>query len=283
MEKLIMERTIKNIFIGQPSVDGAGVNLIRILNNKTVTDFDPFLMLDAFDSTNPADYEKGFPWHPHRGMETITYLMSGKIEHGDSLGNEGAILDGSCQWMTSGSGIMHWEMPKASKRFLGVQLWLNLPKTDKFTSPKYRAIESSDIPEIIDKNSKVRVISGTYNDIEGPVSGDFVKLTFLDIKIEPNSNLSISTSFLNNLFVYIYDGEANFGANISSRHRAGRVLLFNVGSEISISTSTKSIGFLLFSAKPLNEPIAWGGPIVMNTQEELIEAFKEIKQGTFIK
>lgn len=278
-----MERTIKNIFIGQPSVDGAGVNLIRILNNKTVTDFDPFLMLDAFDSTNPADYEKGFPWHPHRGMETITYLMSGKIEHGDSLGNEGAILDGSCQWMTSGSGIMHWEMPKASKRFLGVQLWLNLPKTDKFTSPKYRAIESSDIPEIIDKNSKVRVISGTYNDIEGPVSGDFVKLTFLDINIEPNSNMIINTSFLNNVFVYIYDGEANFGANISSRHSAGRVLLFNVGSEISVSTSSKSIGFLLFSAKPLNDPIAWGGPIVMNTKEELIEAFKEIKEGTFIK
>lgn len=278
-----MERAIKKILIGQTSIDGAGVKLNRILNEKTVTDFDPFLMLDTFDSTNYLEYIKGFPWHPHRGIETITYLIKGKIEHGDSIGNGGAILDGSCQWMTAGSGIMHWEMPKDSPHFLGVQLWLNLPKSNKLASPKYRAIEKDEIPEIIDNNIKIRIIAGSYNGIEGSTQGNYVKLTFLDINVSPNSNVSINTNPLNTVFLYIYDGEANFGTNISSHHKTGRVLLFNIGSEISVSTNSKSISFLFFSAKPLNESVAWGGPIVMNTKDELNEAFYELENGSFIK
>lgn len=276
-------RTIKKLVTGMHAVDGAGVRLVRVVGYNDVEDFDPFLMLDAFDSVNPDDYTKGFPWHPHRGIETITYLLQGDIEHGDSLGNKGSILDGSCQWMTAGSGIIHQEMPKASKRMLGAQLWLNLPAKDKMVPPKYRDISDKDIPLVDEEGGSVRIISGSYKGVPGAIQGDYVKANYLDIELDPNAELTIDTDSETTAFAYIFRGEGSFEEAsdkfISEKH----AVLFNNGDKLKVKASKNGIRFILLEGKPLKEPVAWGGPIVMNTREELNQAFKELDNNTFIK
>ena len=276
-------RTINKIVKGKSAEDGAGVKLVRVFGYHDVKDFDPFLMLDAFDSYNPDDYTKGFPWHPHRGIETVTYLIKGDIEHGDSLGNKGSILDGDCQWMTAGSGIIHQEMPKASERMLGVQLWINLPAKDKMTKPKYRDINSGLIPIIEEKDSKVHVISGSYKGIQGAIEGEYVKAFLADVELRENSEWILDTPKDENLFVYIIKGEGCFDLQDEEYISEKNAILFNYGEKLYVKSSNNGIRFLIFSGKPLNEPISWGGPIVMNTKEELNEAFREIDAGTFIK
>lgn len=275
-------RTINKVITGSRAVDGAGVSLVRVIGYHDTEDFDPFLMLDAFDSRNPEDYIKGFPWHPHRGIETITYLIKGDIEHGDSLGNKGSILDGQCQWMTAGSGIIHQEMPKPSERMLGVQLWLNLPAKYKMTAPKYRSITMEDIPVIEEQGKRIHIISGDYKGSRGAAKGDFVKALYLDVEMEPGSEWVIDTEGEDTLFIYIMEGEAKFGEEerlIQEKH----AVLFSHGNKLKAVTADNKARFLLFSGKPLKEPIAWGGPIVMNTKEELDTAFKELDNNTFIK
>ena len=197
-------RTVKKIITGEQTVDGAGVRLVRVIGRKDTKEFDPFLMLDAFDSRNPLDYIKGFPWHPHRGIETITYLIQGDIEHGDSLGNTGSILDGECQWMTAGSGIIHQEMPKASERMLGVQLWLNLPAADKMTAPMYHGITQGEMPVVDEEKAWVRVIAGTYKETAGARAGDFVKPLLLDVELNAGTAWTLETDPNASLFIYIF-------------------------------------------------------------------------------
>jgi len=276
-------RTIRKIVTGRNAIDGAGVNLVRVFGYNDTKDFDPFLMLDAFDSVNPADYIKGFPWHPHRGIETITYLITGDIEHGDSLGNKGSILNGDCQWMTAGSGIIHQEMPKPCERMLGAQIWLNLPAKYKMVPPKYGDIKSENIPVVVEENSKVRVIAGSYKGKEGGFEGDYIKPLYYDVEVAPEAEWTLNTKKDNTLFIYIVQGEGNFDpkdeASVSEKH----AVIFNRGDKFYVKASDKGIRFLLLSAKPLDEPIAWGGPIVMNTQKELDKAFKELDENKFIK
>lgn len=276
-------RTIRKIITGKNTVDGAGVKLVRVFGYDDTKDFGPFLMLDAFDSVNPNDYTKGFPWHPHRGIETITYLIKGDIEHADSLGNKGSILDGQCQWMTAGSGIIHQEMPKSTQRMLGVQLWLNLPSKYKIVAPKYRGISMEDIPVIDEGGSKIHIISGTYNEKLGAMQGDYVKAIYLDVELTSGSEWTLNTEKGNTLFVYIIQGEASFGPESDELIGEKHAVLFNEGNKFRVKASNKGTRFLLMSGKPLNEPIAWGGPIVMNTSEELELAFKELGENTFIK
>lgn len=277
-----MIRNVKKTVMGSRAVDGAGVRLVRVVGYKDVKDFDPFLMMDAFDSENPEDYIKGFPWHPHRGIETVTYLIKGNIEHGDSLGNKGSILDGSCQWMTAGSGIMHQEMPKVSERMLGTQLWLNMPAANKMAEPKYCDITNEMVPEIDEGNSIVRVISGEYKGMSSTVYGDYVKMLYLDVRMDKDSQWSLKVDPEDTVFIYIVQGEGFFGES-GEKFESRKSLLFGEGDEISVRTDESEIRFFLHAAKPLKESVAWGGPIVMNTKEELDHAFKELSDGTFIK
>ena len=276
-------RTIRKIITGQNAIDGAGVRLVREIGFNDTKDFDPFLLLDAFDSIDPKDYIKGFPWHPHRGIETITYLIKGNIEHGDSMGNKGNILDGDCQWMTAGSGIIHQEMPKPSERMLGTQLWLNLPAKDKMVRPKYGPISKNEIPVIDEKDKKVHILAGTYNGNKGAMEGDYVKALYLDVEALANSEWVLDTEPDHTLFVYILQGAASFGEESDKIVPEKHVVLFSEGNKFRVKVSDKGIRFLLMSAKPLHEPIAWGGPIVMNTNEELNLAFKELDINTFVK
>jgi len=276
-------RTIKEVVTGIQTQDGAGVKLVRVIGHNDTSQFDPFLMLDAFDSLNPKDYIKGFPWHPHRGIETITYLVQGDIEHGDSLGNKGSILDGECQWMTAGSGIIHQEMPQASPRMLGVQLWLNLSAKDKMVIPKYHGITSGEIPVIKENGSKIHIISGIYKNYKGALEGDYIKPILLDVELGPENEWSINVNADDTLFVYIFRGSGVFDQegqnNIAEKH----AILFSKGDILTVKASVEGVRFLLMAAKPLYEPIAWGGPIVMNTKEELDIAFKELAENKFIK
>lgn len=277
-----MIKNVKKVVTGSRAIDGAGVRLVRVVGHNDVEDFDPFLMMDAFDSTNPEDYIKGFPWHPHRGIETVTYLIKGNMEHGDSLGNKGSILDGCCQWMTAGSGIMHQEMPQASERMLGAQLWLNMPKEHKMAAPKYNDITNEMVPEVVEDKNTIRVISGDYKGNSSSVYGDYVKMMYLDVHMKSNSNWSLKINPGETLFIYVVEGEGYFGDN-NIKYESRRALLFGEGDEFVARTEEEEARFLLFAAKPLREPIAWGGPIVMNTREELNEAFRELDMGTFIK
>lgn len=275
---------VKKIVRGENKIDGAGVQLIRVIGKPDVYDFDPFLMLDAFDSYNPDTYIKGFPWHPHRGIETVTYLLEGEIDHGDSLGNSGVIRDGECQWMTAGSGIIHQEMPQPAPRLLGTQLWVNLPAKDKMTMPKYRDFKSSDMPVIEENGSLVRIIAGDYKGAKGPMEDITVQPTYLDITINSGGSFNYETSPENTLFVYIIHGSIIFPAENNRILPARQAVLFERGDTLHIQAdSDKEARLLLFSGKPLNEPIEWGGPIVMNTKAELNQAFKDIEEGTFIK
>ncbi len=274
------KRTIRRITGGKVSYDGAGVKLVRVIGYDDVEDFDPFLMLDAFDSKDPEDYIKGFPWHPHRGIETVTYLINGLIEHGDSLGNTGLIDDGSCQWMTAGSGIIHQEMPLASDQMLGTQLWINLPKKDKMTDPAYRDIRPSQIPVIEEEGCTVRIVSGSYKEHVAPTQGDYVKATYLDVDLKPGVQWTIETDSALKIFTYLVSGSAIIDGDAVASHQA---VLFTEGDTLSITAGEEGLRLFYYAGKPLNEPIAWAGPIVMNTSDELRLARQELMDGTFIK
>ncbi len=276
-------RQVRKIVTGHATVDGAGVHLVRVLGRDDTQDFDPFLMLDAFDSTNPDDYVKGFPWHPHRGIETITYLISGRIEHGDSLGNKGVIEDGECQWMTAGSGIIHQEMPKPSERMLGVQLWLNMPAAHKMGEPKYNGITQAQIPAVREEGAEVRVISGTYKDTAGATQGDYVQPLYLDVALQPGAVWQADTDAEGMLFIYILAGAGMFGPEPGEKVALKHAVLFGDGDGFRAAAGEEGLRFLLLCGRPLREPIAWGGPIVMNTPDELRLAFWELEDGTFIK
>ena len=275
-------RTIRKVVSGTTQYDGAGVKLVRVISLPDVVDFDPFLMLDAFDSYDSADYTKGFPWHPHRGIETVTYLISGDIEHEDSLGNKGNILDGCCQWMTAGGGILHQEMPQSSDRMLGVQLWLNLPGKCKMVAPKYRDIRADMVPKVEEDGCEIKIISGHYKGNSGSVQGDYVKMLFLDVDMKAGANWQLETVEDTNLFIYIVEGEGWFENSDENLLTSKKAILFNNGDSLLARASEKGLRFLLFSGPKLKEPIAWGGPIVMNTQEELKKAFQDIDNGTFV-
>ncbi len=275
-----MIRDIVKEVRGQRAVDGAGVSLVRVLGNRDVYDFDPFLMLDSFDSTDPRDYTAGFPWHPHRGIETVTYLINGKIEHMDSLGNSGTIDSGESQWMTAGSGIMHQEMPMASDRMLGFQLWLNLPKKDKMTTPAYLSITQEMIPVVASGKSTVRVLSGNFGDVAG-TAPRHIPASILDVSVPKGERIVLPTKPEDNVFAFCILGDAIISAQLIAEKTA---VLFGAGDSVSIeATPEKDLRFILFSAKALHEPVVWGGPIVMNTREELELAFAELRNGTFQK
>lgn len=282
-------RKIGTIVRGENQVDGAGVKLRRILGPQTIPAFDPFIMLDGFDSTNPNDYIKGFPWHPHRGIETITYLISGSMEHRDSLGNIGHIKPLGSQWMTAGSGIIHQEMPLASERMLGCQLWVNLPAEYKMADPAYRDISPDKIAVVEDENATVRVLSGNYKDAKGALQGSYSEVTYLDVEIPANGTWQYNEATNDKtLFIYLFEGSIITGEG--KEEQKGCAVLYSAsntnGEEkevVEIKAGENGARFALLSAKPLKEPVAWGGPIVMNSREELEEAFDELNTGHFIK
>lgn len=276
----MLPRKIKQEITGRAAVDGDGVRLMRVLSNRTVADFDPFLLLDAFDSANPEDYTGGFPMHPHRGIETVTYLMEGRIEHEDSLGNKGKIISGGCQWMTAGRGIMHQEMPKASPRLLGLQLWVNLPRKDKMAPPKYRDIAPDKVPLVRESGVEVRVLSGEYKGTAGAMQADYVPVTFLDVVLDPGASWSLPTRRDDTLFVYVLEGGCSDkgGAPLGRR----QAVLFTPGDSLALKGGSERARLVVAAGKPLGEPVAWGGPIVMNTDQELEEAFLQLEAGTFI-
>lgn len=285
------KRNVTQIVRGHDAIDGAGVHLRRVLGLRTIKSFDPFLMLDGFDSLDPKDYVKGFPWHPHRGIETITYLIKGNVEHGDNLGNKGTIRDLECQWMTAGSGIIHQEMPKPSERMLGCQLWLNLPAKDKMTIPAYGDITQDKVSLVKEENAVVRIIAGTYKNKSSVFEGKYVKVKYLDVDLEPNSTWSYNETPNNEtLFVYLLDGTLAADENLSQFEEKACAILFtstdkesDTNDAVVVKSGVDGARFVLLAAKPLNEPIAWGGPIVMNTEQELQQAFQELDNGTFIK
>ena len=279
-------RKIKLTLKSKPTLEGAGVRLKRAFgSNEEASLFDPFLLLDHFGSDNPNDYMKGFPWHPHRGIETITYMINGMVEHGDSLGNGGVIKSGDVQWMTAGSGIIHQEMPKRiDGMMMGFQLWSNLPASHKMMSPRYRDVKESQIPEVtINNGIKIKVICGDVQNIKGPVQDIITDPEYLDVNMPPNSKFIHEVKRGHNVFAYIFEGEGYFDDNQDKLKTATDLVLFQDGDEMIIKTLDSSVRFLLISGKPIGEPIAWRGPIVMNTREELQVAFEEYYNGTFIK
>ena len=278
-------RMVKQVFSSRPTIEGAGVNLKRAFGFKEVPYFDPFLLLDDFHSDKPADYLKGFPWHPHRGIETITYVLHGEVEHGDSMGNKGIIHSGDVQWMTAGSGIIHQEMPKGREDGLmwGFQLWANLPASYKMMAPRYRDVKSNQIPEVsLDSGAKVKIICGQVNGVSGPVKDIVTDPEYLDVTVPADSSFRHDIKKGHAAFAYVIDGKGYFdesGHLFSSEN----LILLEDGDEVSITTENTPVRFLLISGKPIGEPVAWYGPIVMNTQEELDTAFEEYENGTFLK
>lgn len=297
-------RSIKKIWKSEATVEGAGVHLKRAFGFHELPMLDPFLLLDDFRSENPADYKAGFPWHPHRGMETITYVLDGDVEHGDSLGNKGVINSGDIQWMTAGSGIIHQEMPKGNTKgeMFGFQLWANLPAQSKMMDPRYRGIKSKEIPIITTtEGATVRIICGSINGTTGPVKDIMIEPEYLDIYLPPYKSFMHPVKPNHTVFAYVIEGEAYFdqAREPFTHDSAGvnyfdmdppclcsnrSVVLYDRGApNVLITTEKNSVRFLLVSGKPLNEPIAWYGPIVMNSHEELRVAFEEYQNGTFIK
>ncbi len=287
----------------RPTLEGAGVHLRRAIGFDEVPLTDPFLLLDDFRADKPELYLPGFPWHPHRGMETITYMLDGTVEHGDSLGNKGVIGVGDVQWMTAGSGIVHQEMPKGNSKGImgGFQLWANLPAKDKMTEPKYRDVKQVQIPQVsAGKGVIARVIAGIIAGIEGPVRDVVTRPTYMDITITPNTTFTHPVPKGQTAFAYIFEGAAYFDPNRDSSSLDMRginyfdfqrdcllgsenLVVYGDGDEVAITTLEKPVRFLFGAAQPLREPVAWYGPIVMNTQEELRVAFDEYKKGTFLK
>jgi redox-sensitive bicupin YhaK (pirin superfamily) len=276
-------REVEKVFKGYASEDGAGVKLYRVIGHNGFDDaLDPFLLLDAFDSTNPKDYIKGFPFHPHRGMQTITYLISGDIEHQDSLGNKGSILDGDAQYMTAGSGIIHQEMPKPSKRMLGVQVWVNLPKKDKMCEPEYGNIVSKNVAQLTKDGVTLRVIAGECLGKKANYEAKYVKTNMIDFKMDSGARFVYVSKPATTLFVYIFEGSLAFNGTKDFVPMRDAVV-FKSGDELDIEAGEDGARFLLFEAKPLHEEVAWYGPIVMNTWDEINETFQELNDGTFIK
>ena len=296
-------RKICKVLKSKPTIEGAGVHLKRVFGFSEVPMFDPFLLLDDFRSNNPEHYLKGFPWHPHRGIETITYVLSGKVEHGDSMGNRGVISAGDLQWMTAGSGIIHQEMPKGDPSGLmgGFQLWANLPASRKMMEPRYRDIISTNIPEmVLDNGTKIKVISGRLSEMKGPVQDIVIDPEYFDITVSAGSEYIHPTKRGHTVFAYVIEGKGYFckeknpfsydieGVNYFDMQRDPfigneTIILFDDGDQVMVSTEADPVRFLLISGKPIGEPIAWYGPIVMNTQDELRIAFEEYSNGTFIR
>ncbi|HET6786065.1 MAG TPA: pirin family protein [Erysipelotrichaceae bacterium] len=276
-----MKRHVKRVIQGFQTSDGAGVKLTRVIGSQDVRDVDPFLMLDAFDSTNPRDYIAGFPFHPHRGIETFTYLIHGIIEHQDSLGNKGVIRDGQAQWMTAGSGIIHQEMPQPAPRMLGLQLWINLPQKDKMCEPAYWDILEYHVQPIIKDGYTIRVISGSVDGVSPKIQPKYVQARILDISLTKDEVFALNVSSDSTLFIYTFNSELLNVEDHTLLPKRSAVLL-NEGTKVELKAITDS-RFLWFEGLPLNEPVAFGGPIVMNTKEELALAFRELREGTFIK
>ena len=296
-------RPVKKILKAQPTIEGAGVNLRRAIGFGDPSEVDPFLLLDDFRNEKPEDYIAGFPWHPHRGIETITYVLAGSVEHGDSMGNNGVISSGDIQWMTAGSGIIHQEMPKGDPkgRMHGFQLWANLPSGLKMTSPRYQEIKSGNIPEIVDDDGTVvRLVCGDFWGKKGPVDGIAANPIYIDVSIPAGKRKSLPLDTRNNAFAYVFSGSGKFcdasqplavptesvgwldtHPPVETDNRS--LILFDSGDEVTVQAGEEGIRFLLISGKPFKEPVAWYGPIVMNTQAELIKAFEELQNGTFIK
>jgi len=296
-------RPVKRIIQSKPTLEGAGVHLRRAFGFGNTTEFDPFLLLDDFRNDVPEDYLAGFPWHPHRGIETITYVLAGTVEHGDSIGNRGSLGAGDVQWMTAGSGIIHQEMPKgdSSGRMHGFQLWGNLPASLKMTTPRYQEVKANDIPELKDDDgTHVRVVCGRFWGMKGPVEGVAADPIYLDVSVRPGQRKVLPIETTRHAFAYVFSGNGKF-CNASEplavptepvgwletkpplRVENRSLVLFDRGDEIEIRAGEDGIRFLLVSGKPLEEPVAWYGPIVMNTQEQLREAFRELDEGTFLK
>ncbi len=265
---------------GRATMDGAGVKLTRIFAHEHTRHTDPFLLLDHFGSDRPEDYIRGFPWHPHRGIETVTYMLGGEVEHGDSLGNAGKIGPGEIQWMTAGGGIIHQEMPKASKHKLhGLQLWVNLPAKDKMMAPRYRGITADQVPVVKTREHQVKVIAGTYEHTQGPVKDLVVEVEYLDVQLQPHASLNHHARKGFASFCYVLEGGVDIGAE---RVAAQQLLLLNGSGDVQIKAHDAA-RYIWVSGQKLHEPVAWGGPIVMNTQAELELAFRELDAGTFIK
>jgi len=295
-------RAVKRISQSKPTLEGAGVHLRRAFGFGKTTDFDPFLLLDDFRNDNPDEYLAGFPWHPHRGIETITYVLAGNVDHGDSLGNRGSMGPGDVQWMTAGRGILHQEMPKgdAQGRMHGFQLWANLPSSLKMTAPRYQDISAKDIPEVTDDDgTKVRVIVGDFWGKKGPVEGVAADPRYLDVFVPPGKKKRLAVETSRHAFAYVFAGSGTFrDASDPQAVKTDRVgsdgeptldevgnrslVLFDRGDEVIVQAGDEGIRFLLVSGKPLEEPVAWYGPIVMNTEEQLKQAYAELRDGTFI-
>jgi redox-sensitive bicupin YhaK (pirin superfamily) len=297
-------RPVKRIVQSTPTIEGAGVKLRRAFGFGETSEFDPFLLFDDFRNDRPADYRAGFPWHPHRGIETITYVLAGTVDHGDSLGNRGTLGAGDVQWMTAGSGILHQEMPQGDPegRMHGFQLWANLPSSLKMTRPRYQDIEAAAIPEIVDDDgTRVRVICGSFWGKRGPVEGVAADPRYLDFFVPPGRRKTLPVETERHAFAYVFEGSGAFrgasaplgvlterevdGEEITVREKAGdrSLVLFDSGDEVTVQAGESGIRFLLVSGKPLKEPVAWYGPIVMNTRTEIERAVTELRNGTFIK
>jgi redox-sensitive bicupin YhaK (pirin superfamily) len=274
-----MERKIKQQVRGYRTKDGAGVSLVRVLGNGTVHEYDPILMLDSFDSTNPDDYTAGFPMHPHRGIETISYVYRGFMTHKDSLGNEDTIGDGEVQWMTAGSGIMHEEKLPAAQRMLGVQLWLNLPAKDKMVPPAYHSIKNSEIEEIEFDWGKLRLLAGEFEGRKGYLS-KYLPLNYYDIHLNSNASAVVNTDSERSVMVFTLLGDAYIGEELVKEKTAVKL---TSGDHVKITAPDEKAQVLFISSNRLAEPIVWGGPIVMNTKEELNKAFDDLKRGTFLQ
>ncbi len=300
---MVNVRKIKKVWQSKPTVEGAGVHLKRAFGFHEVPDLDPFLLFDDFHAANPALYLPGFPWHPHRGIETITYVLNGDVEHGDSMGNQGTISAGDIQWMTAGSGIIHQEMPKGDGSGLmwGFQLWANLPSSHKMMPPRYREVKRAQIPEVtLENGAQVKIICGEVAGIQGPVRDIIIDPGYLDVFLPAHSTFVHPVKRSHTVFAYVVegagffdverdsfaheaDGRNTFDFNRQCLGEAETLITFGDGDAIAISTEERPLRFLLVWGKPIGEPVAWYGPIVMNTQEQLRTAFEEYRNGTFIK
>lgn len=279
-------RLVKRLSKSRPTLEGAGVHLRRAFGFGGTAETDPFLLLDDFRGDRREDYEAGFPWHPHRGIETITYVLAGTVEHRDSLGNAGVIGPGDVQWMTAGSGIVHQEMPAGDSlgRMWGFQLWANLPAKLKMTDPRYQEVKAADIPAVEEEDgTRVLVVCGSYRGTRGPVADVAADPVYLDVTVPAGARRSIPVAPASSAFAYVFEGSGRFGDGTGPEAENRTLVLFEPGDEVTVAARESGVRFLLVSGTPLGEPVAWSGPIVMNTQEELRRAFEELQAGTFLK
>ncbi len=280
---MVIGRKIKKVLRAHETLEGAGVRLRRGFGYFEVSKFDPFLLFDDFSSSNPADYLPGFPWHPHRGIETVTYILDGDVRHKDSIGNSGMIGQGDIQWMTAGSGIIHEEMPEGQGGVLGFQLWVNLPKENKMMTPRYQDVKARDVPKTSDQGAEVKVIAGKAGNVSGPVEDIMAMPAYLDVELEGGKEWKRKVANGDTAFIYVFDGAIGVGDGRIEYEKGNILLLESVGENVGVRAGTAGVRFLFISGKPIGEPIAWRGPIVMNTKEELTTAFEELAGGTFIK